>query len=192
MWFKIFVYVDKHHCQSIHRHHFIKSLKIGLDLYSQNVVGAGQNRAISPEDRSEPKDEPAPAGGAESETTDTSTSGDGGAPEFTKRMRVHNINENDKENIPYTLPVMWGLYIVGVLTEDGHPCLDVLFICTLIWLLARVSHAVCYLYGVQPWRSRSWAVGQLAALAMATTLIIGSFLVRFGETGCNYCDSYKR
>ena len=110
--------------------------------------------------------------------------------EFTRKMRIGNINNNDKENVPYTLFLMWGLYIVAQQHADAYPCLDVLFICGLIWLVARVSHFLCYLFALQPFRSISWFVGQLAALSMAVTLVIASFQVRFAESSCDYCDAY--
>ena len=105
-------------------------------------------------------------------------------------MRVGNINNNDKENVPYTLFVMWGCYYVAAQNSAAYPCLDALFVCGLIWLVARVSHTICYLFALQPFRSISWAVGQFSALAIAVTLVIASFQVRFSDAGDLFCDAY--
>jgi len=161
-------------------------------IFIQNVVGAGTGRHVAAEDKNVP--------GAEvPEVTD---GGNQMADEaFTKKMRVYNINNNDKENVPYTLFLFWGLYVI--ITNDGsgalggdyaaRQCGDVLFVCALIWIIARFFHAMFYLFGIQkplPFRSISWAIGQLSALAVAVTMVIAAFQARFSDAGCDYCDAY--
>ena len=121
-------------------------------------------------------------------TDSSATSGD----IMTKKERIGNINGNDKENVPYTLFLVWAVYIVANLNQDAYPCLDVLFISCLVWLLARVSHTFCYLFGLQPFRSLSYLFGQLAALSMAITLVIASFMVRFSDDGCTFCKEWVK
>jgi len=149
-------------------------------IFIQNVVGPA-NRHVAAEDKKVPgADVPEVTDGGHQKPDE----------EFTRKMRVGNINNNDKENVPYTLFVFWATYIVCTsgITTDARPSMDVLFLCALLWLVARVSHTLCYLFALQPFRSISWAVGQLAALACCITLVIAAFQVRFSDEGDAYCE----
>jgi len=153
-------------------------------IFIQNVVGTGEGRKVTPEDAGVPGTAEQP------EVTE-----DQPAVEFTKKMRLYNINNNDKENVPYTLFLFWGTYVIATndVSGDSWACLDVLFICALIWTLMRFFHTMFYLFGIQkplPFRSASWAIGQFAALAVAVTMVIAAFQARFSDAGCDICDAY--
>jgi len=156
-----------------------------LKIFVQNVIGTGGSRHVAAEDKAVP-------GANVPEVTD----GGNQKPdeEFTTKHRWGNINENDKENFPYTLFVLWALFIVAYVgssvTEDARPAFDVLFIGGLLWLVCRVVHTICYRFALQPFRSIFWAVGQLTALAMALMLVIAAFQVRFSDEGSDTCEAW--
>ena len=133
----------------------------------QNVKGFGKNRKWSPEDEIAFKenDESDP----EAQNTEKT--------EFTSADRWTNINENDKENIPYTLLLMWGILIIG---DDVS--IDVLFYTAIIYTLFRLLHTIFYYLGINQKplipRSFSWLLGQIAAAILAIMLPVGAIRIK--------------
>ena len=83
-------------------------------------------------------------------------------PEVERVLRAHR---NDLENIPAFLI----LGFIAVLV--GAPVLG-LQLSFILFTAARVAHSITYLKALQPWRSMSFGVGQLASLALMVMIII--------------------
>jgi len=83
-------------------------------------------------------------------------------PEVARVQRAHR---NDLENIPVFLI----LGFIAVLV--GAPVLG-LQLSFIIFTAARVAHSITYLTSLQPWRSMSFGVGQLASLALMVMILI--------------------
>jgi microsomal prostaglandin-E synthase 1 len=83
-------------------------------------------------------------------------------PEVERVLRAHR---NDLENIPAFLI----LGFIAVLA--GAPVLG-LRICFIAYTAARVLHSVAYLKAMQPWRTMSFGIGQLASLSLMVMILI--------------------
>jgi prostaglandin-E synthase 1 len=77
-------------------------------------------------------------------------------PDVERALRAHR---NDMENIPPFL----ALGLIAVLM--GAPLLG-MQICFIAFTVARVVHSIVYLKALQPWRSMSFGIGQLASAAL--------------------------
>jgi microsomal prostaglandin-E synthase 1 len=83
-------------------------------------------------------------------------------PDVERVLRAHR---NDLENIPSFLV----LGLIAVLA--GAPVLG-MQICFIAFTAARVGHSIAYIKSMQPWRSISFGIGQLSALALMVMILI--------------------
>ena len=134
-------------------------------IFIQNVSGDKSSRKWSPEDA---KNWPEMAG----KNNDIEQSND---EQFTIKDRVTNVNSNDKENIPYTLIVMWGIFMIN--NESTNKAL---FYLSIIYLAARLLHTLFYLAGINEkplvLRTASFMIGQLTGACLAITLPVGAIM----------------
>lgn len=86
-------------------------------------------------------------------------------PAVERIMRAHR---NDAENIP----AFFAIGLVAVLA--GAPPLG-LSICCIVFTAARLAHTILFLKAIQPWRSISFGVGTLAALALLVMITLRVF-----------------
>jgi uncharacterized MAPEG superfamily protein len=72
------------------------------------------------------------------------------------------------ENLQETLPLFLTVAVLSVvLGEQGWVSLTG----AAIYLVARISHVVCYMRGLSPWRSLSYVAGVLGIIIVAGPLI---------------------
>ena len=135
----------------------------------QNLKGFGKNRKWSPEDQV-----------AFKKNDDDIDSMEKGNANFTSSDRWTNINENDKENIPYTLLLMWGILIIG---DDIS--INVLFYTSIIYTFFRLLHTIFYYFGVNknplPLRSFVWLLAQIAGAILAIMLPVGAIRIKINS-----------
>lgn len=88
------------------------------------------------------------------------------------------LSNNDLENIPMGLLVMWASILCIAITQTGdaqyghsiaHIVLAVMF------TFARVSHTVTYALKLTSARTLSWTVGVLGVLAMSVNAAVAAF-----------------
>jgi len=85
--------------------------------------------------------------------------------EHPEVARVQRAHRNDVENIPLFL-------LLGLLaTLAGVPLLG-LRILFITFTLARLVHTITYLRGLQPWRTLSFALGQVSCGVLLVLLFI--------------------
>lgn len=87
------------------------------------------------------------------------------APETLRAKRAHL---NDVENIPAFLAIAALYTLAGASANGAWAYFGVYF-------AARLLHTICYLNGVQPWRTASFFLGQLALLGMIVGLLMKAF-----------------
>lgn len=80
-------------------------------------------------------------------------------------QRAAKAWRNDLENIPMFLILAWvyvaaGLSVVAFTVYCG------------VFAVARITHTICYLNSVQPWRTHAFTVGALVTLALMIHLLI--------------------
>lgn len=83
-------------------------------------------------------------------------------------LRAKRAHLNDLENIPGFLVLATLFTLAGASSTAGWAYFGVYF-------LARVLHTVCYLNGVQPWRTASFGVGQLCMFGVVVQLLMKAF-----------------
>ena len=131
-------------------------------IYIQNLLGFGKNRKVSPEDKEIFKMQ---------NSEDNEQGND--EEEFTWRDRITNINNNDKENIPYTLFIMWGTLIIG----DELSC-QILIYASIAYTVFRLLHSISYLCGWNskpiPMRTTSFQFAQVSAIIIMIFLPVGA------------------
>lgn len=86
-----------------------------------------------------------------------------------KTERYRRAHRNALENIPLFL--ITGLILT--LTSVPFTLAAVLFG---IFVVARVSHSICYLFGIQPFRTASFAIGALAQVGILGALGYYTFM----------------
>jgi prostaglandin-E synthase 1 len=79
--------------------------------------------------------------------------------------RVQRAHRNDVENIPF----FFMLGLLAVLT--GVPLLGMQIVFN-VFTVARVLYTVAYLRGLQPWRTLTFAAGQLSIGALMVLLLV--------------------
>ncbi len=87
------------------------------------------------------------------------------APETLRAKRAHL---NDVENIPAFLALATIYTLAGGSSTGAWAYFGVYF-------AARLSHTICYLNSVQPWRTASFGVGQLAQLGLMVGILMKAF-----------------
>ena len=79
-------------------------------------------------------------------------------------LRAHRAHVNALENaVPF--------FAVGLLYAMTDPTKDGAMIYFAVFVAARVLHSVFYLWGRQPFRTLSFAIGALATLGMAVHVV---------------------
>jgi len=81
--------------------------------------------------------------------------------------RVNKVFYNDSENDPYFLII----YLGGSIWFPSNVA-QRLIIYGCLYLTGRIMHNICYIKGIQPWRSIGWTLGLGTTLAMNIDLII--------------------
>jgi len=84
------------------------------------------------------------------------------APEIARGLRAHR---NDLES---TLPFL-AIGLPYLLTDPSASLASALFIAFTVF---RTVFSVCYLLGVQPWRSLSFIAGELCVLVMLVQMVL--------------------
>jgi uncharacterized MAPEG superfamily protein len=79
--------------------------------------------------------------------------------------RASKAWRNDLENIPIFLILAWVYVYAGL-----APFAFVIY--CIIFMIARVSHTICYLNAIQPGRTIAFTVGALTMLAMIIHLFV--------------------
>lgn len=87
------------------------------------------------------------------------------APETLRAKRAHL---NDVENIPGFLALATIYTLAGGTSTGAWSYFGVYF-------FARTAHTLCYLNSVQPWRTASFFLGQLAQLGMMVQILMRTF-----------------
>ncbi len=87
------------------------------------------------------------------------------APNVLRAKRAHL---NDCENIPGFLALAIILTLMGASSTAGWAYFGVYF-------FARTLHSICYLSGVQPWRTMSFFLGQFAMLGVVVQILMKAF-----------------
>eukprot|EP00484_Ammonia_sp_Unknown_P022606 CAMPEP_0197024144 /NCGR_PEP_ID=MMETSP1384-20130603/4777_1 /TAXON_ID=29189 /ORGANISM="Ammonia sp." /LENGTH=156 /DNA_ID=CAMNT_0042452487 /DNA_START=93 /DNA_END=563 /DNA_ORIENTATION=+ len=97
------------------------------------------------------------------------------AVEFTTKDRWTNINGNDRENVQYTLFLMFGNFFLG-----NEAAMTVGMYASICYVVFRLLHTIFYLKGINgkpvPLRSLCFGLGQLSALTLAIMLPVGAVL----------------
>ena len=79
-------------------------------------------------------------------------------------LRVKRQFQNDLENIPMTLVVLWGAFIMQNLSNasgHGKQGTFLLTICVIAFTVVRLLFTACYLLAIQPVRTISYAISLL-------------------------------
>jgi uncharacterized MAPEG superfamily protein len=87
------------------------------------------------------------------------------APQTLRAKRAHM---NDVENIPGFLVLATLFTLTGASGAAGWAWFGAYF-------AARTLHTICYLNGLQPWRTAMFFVGQLVQLALMVQLLMAAF-----------------
>jgi glutathione S-transferase len=88
--------------------------------------------------------------------------------EAPQTLRVKRAHMNDVENIPVFLVLATLFTLAGGSATAGWVYFGAYF-------AARTLHTVCYLNGLQPWRTAAFFAGQLLQLGMMLQLLIAVF-----------------
>lgn len=94
--------------------------------------------------------------------------GEPAAQEAPIVQRASRAWRNDLENIPIFLFLAL-IYVIAGCWPRGAAIYFPLF------TLARISHSICYLEGLQPWRTLSYTVGVAICLALCLHILIAVF-----------------
>lgn len=76
-----------------------------------------------------------------------------------KTSRYRRAHRNALENIPLFL-------LTGFVLSLSDPPVALAVGLFVVFVAARVSHSVCYVAGLQPWRTLSFAIGALVQVAV--------------------------
>ena len=83
---------------------------------------------------------------------------------FDSNERWRRIVNNDMENIPLGLIILWAQVIVNANSVTTS-------ITAALFVTARISHTICYYYSFQPYRSIAFFVGLLAIFCAAFNML---------------------
>ena len=83
-------------------------------------------------------------------------------------LRAKRAHLNDLENIPAFLALATLFTLAGASATAGWAYFGVYFI-------ARTVHTICYLNGLQPWRTLAFFLGQLVQLGLMVQLLMRVF-----------------
>lgn len=83
-------------------------------------------------------------------------------------LRAKRAHLNDLENIPGFLVLATLFTLTGASATAGWAYFGVFF-------AARLVHTLCYLNGVQPWRTAMFFLGQLTQLGLMVQILLAVF-----------------
>merc|ERR1719295_933379 len=126
------------------------------------ILASGGKRKRAPEDGFQPLKNKEPLLENASGASPTESS----AETFSEEERWKRIVQNDLENIPITVLLMWIAVICG-----GDNLTNVIL--AALFLFGRVMHSVCYIKQLMPWRSIGWLFGIIATLGFMANIIYG-------------------
>ena len=87
---------------------------------------------------------------------------------------------NDMENIPMHLAIFWSAFIVqNFCNASGNGQNETIALTCLIMIYTglRLFYTVCYVFALQPWRTISFALSQMAIFAAAIVMVVSAFEV---------------
>merc|ERR1712154_302682 len=87
---------------------------------------------------------------------------------FTEEERWSRIVQNDMENIPITIILMWIAVIV-----NGDNTVNIIM--ASLFCFGRIMHSICYIYRLMPWRSIGWLFGFIGTIGFMVNAIYGAF-----------------
>ena len=87
---------------------------------------------------------------------------------FTEEERWKRIVQNDLENIPITITLMWVAYICG-----GDNVTNIVL--ASLFTLGRIMHTICYIYSLMPWRSFAWLFGIIGSVGFMINAVYGVY-----------------
>merc|ERR1740123_1359165 len=87
---------------------------------------------------------------------------------FDERARWARIVQNDMENIPITITLLWIAVFI-----NGNNEANVAFASA--FLFGRTMHTICYIYGLMPWRTIAWFIGFISTFGFIGNIIYAAF-----------------
>eukprot|EP01084_Bolivina_argentea_P122746 217520_1 len=87
---------------------------------------------------------------------------------FNTEYRWKRIVQNDMENIPITIILMW----IAVIAQGNNET-NVAF--AVMFLFGRTMHTICYIYSLQPWRSIVWGLAFFSTIGFLINILYGAF-----------------
>lgn len=84
--------------------------------------------------------------------------------------RRERVTHNNVENVPINLVIFWGALVVQCFANaTGHGDLEttLLTYLILIYTICRFAHTVCFLFGLQPFRTLFYCLGMLSVASVA-------------------------
>ena len=88
--------------------------------------------------------------------------------DFDEEKRWERIVLNDLENVLFGTILMWASLIAM-----GDKTVTIIF--SILFVVFRYAHTICYVYELMPWRSICWVVAVVANIGLAINSVIGAF-----------------
>mmetsp|Transcript_41150 Transcript_41150/g.66181 ORF Transcript_41150/g.66181 Transcript_41150/m.66181 type:complete len:171 (+) Transcript_41150:28-540(+) len=141
------------------------------------IIASGGKRKRAPEDGFQPK-------AVSDKTSNTPLLADGNNQEqpqqqnedgnvqspagFSEEERWRRLVQNDLENIPLTIMLMW----IAVLC-NGDKLTNIVL--ASLFTVGRIGHSICYIYKLMPWRSIAWLLGIVGTVGFMVNIVYGAF-----------------
>mmetsp|Transcript_24912 Transcript_24912/g.21794 ORF Transcript_24912/g.21794 Transcript_24912/m.21794 type:complete len:177 (+) Transcript_24912:30-560(+) len=143
------------------------------------IIGSGGKRKRAPEDGFQPSNVKQAAVGQSTPLLDdnkpnaNSTAVDvdndvSVVVAMTEEERWARIVQNDLENIPITITLMWISVLFG-----GDNLTNIVL--ASLFTFGRLTHTICYIYRLMPWRSFAWMFGIAGTIGFMVNIIYGAF-----------------
>lgn len=101
-------------------------------------------------------------------------------PVPTNLKRRERVAANNLENIPFNMAIFWGAFVVQCFCNaTGHGDLEttLLTYIFLIYTISRILYSICYLYGLQPFRTLFYSVGLSCVISVSCIAIRSAFKI---------------
>ena len=85
---------------------------------------------------------------------------------------------NDLENIPFHMLLFWATFLVQCMANasgNGLHGTIALSAVIVVYTASRISHSVCYYFGIQPFRTISFLIGNCAVFVVIACLLEAGF-----------------
>ena len=89
--------------------------------------------------------------------------------EFNAEERWRRIVMNDIENIIIGIVLHWISFIANTNKQGSYTVTAISF---MVFTIARISHTICYIWRLQPWRSIVWLIGVLCSLTASINILV--------------------